>query len=313
MPEGDILPVTYPWMMIDRAWALANGDNVRVGVLDTGTDWYQYELSMGYNSGAVPSRFFLLGGQDQTSGLGCSHGTRIAGVIVAPKNGSNIAGVAWGADLLSFRFGGDHIDPNADEVTNGLRWVGDNGANVIQMAFGFAFTHTNIRDEILRQYSLGRTLVAAAGTFSCPLSSNNILWPAEKSEVIAVSAVQYDGTRPCAAAYGPELDVVAYHGNPTTGRSLHGTTPVSIEQSSNASAIVSGVVALMLQRMPGLTPAEVRTRLMNSANCMRPGAPGSWRLMVNAEAAVGGICVLGYPASGPDVVEFFDGDPRPRP
>jgi subtilisin family serine protease len=308
IPEGDIMPFTYPWMHIDRAWGLANGQGVTIGHVDTGTDVMQPELAVDFSSGAVPTRTISRSSAqfDPT----CSHGTRLAGVMAAPKNGRHVVGVAWGANLFSYMTGADLI-PSAWEAENGIRESARAGAKVILMAWGTGFAANNVNAEIDYWYGQGVSFVGAAGTWPCDLGySNNVLWPAEKREVIAVSPAHYDGNRPCAAAYGPALDLIAYHGQPTTGTGAAGSNLISVEQSSNAAAIVAGAVALMRQRFATITPDEVQARLLEASNCLRPSSVPAWHRMLNAEAALGGMCIHTWPVlSGPGVIEFAVGDP----
>lgn len=309
LPEGDVVPATYPWMFIDRAWGMANGQGVKVGLVDTGADELQPELNQRFATGAVTNRTIERHGEQTNP---CSHGTRLAGVIAAPRNGLNVVGIAYGASLYSADFGESTVSWNAWNVENAIRVAGEAGSKVMNMAFGTGIAYNNIDAEINRWFGMGVTLVGAAGTWEpCYIAnSNNVLWPAEKEEVIAVSPAYYDGSRPCHAAYGPSLDLVAYEGNPTTGNGNVGDALVAVGKSSNASAIVSGVAAMIHQRFPGITPIDLKFRLIHASECLRPNMPGSWHRMVNAEAALGGICLRSaYPVNGPTQVDFWPGDP----
>jgi serine protease len=101
---GDILPPTFSWMAIDRAWSRSTGAGVWVGIVDTGVDNDQTQFTTrfasGYSSGRSIRTPYTSGGtwDDQ-----CGHGTRVAGVAVAPRDGQNIVGVAYGANLHSVR------------------------------------------------------------------------------------------------------------------------------------------------------------------------------------------------------------------
>lgn len=308
LPEGDTLPFTYPWMRIDRAWGIANGEGVKIGLTDTKSDPHQWDIGPGYSSGLVSSRRISWDGDH--SNPSCTHGTRTTGVLAAPRNGRHMVGVAWGADLFSVR-SGDDVQPSPETATNAIRSAAMRFSNPILMAWGTGMYFESVSNEIDYWYFRRFTFVGAAGTFPCDIwSSNNVIFPAEKPEVIAVSPAEYNGNRPCSAGYGDALDMVAYHDQPTTGTDDLGGVMARVSGSSNAAAVVAGVVALMLQRTPTLGPSDVRDKLIATSACLRPGASPAWHRMVNAEAAVGGICIHRMAAvSGPSLLEFTDQTP----
>ncbi|MDQ3388079.1 MAG: hypothetical protein M3483_01115 [Gemmatimonadota bacterium] len=59
----------------------------------------------------------------------------------------------------------------------------------------------------------------AAGTSKCNdiLDDDNVVFPAEMDEVMAVTALEYPGGYvPCGAHHWPEVDLAAYHNQPTS-------------------------------------------------------------------------------------------------
>jgi len=168
-----------------------------------------------------------------------------------------------------------------------------------------------VENEIeLWYYTYDRVFVGAAGTWSpCDLTnSNNVIFPAEMIEVLAVSPANWDGSKPCSAAYGPELDVIAYHSQPATGSAAWGSTPVSISESSNAAGVVGGIAALVRSKYPSLTAPAVMSRIW-STSAGACGMPSAWHRIVNAEAAVGGLCLVDGLISGPSSISFDGPEP----
>jgi hypothetical protein len=76
-----------------------------------------------------------------------------------------------------------------------------------------------------------------------------------------------------------------------------------VANSSAATAVVTGVVALVRSRYPGWTNVQVRNRILTTAglNCWRSTPFGP---IVNAEAAVGGLCVPTGKPIGPETIQF---------
>ena len=140
-------------------------------------------------------------------------------------------------------------------IVKGLEWAVAQGAQIINMSFA------GPRDPILEQAikrlkDKGIILIAAAGNAG-PKSPP--LFPGADANVIAVSATDVDdktyknanrGKHVAIAAPGVDILVPA----PDGGYQL--TTGTSV-----AAAHISGVVALMLERNPRLTPADVRSIL----------------------------------------------------
>lgn len=300
-------------MRIDRAWAYSAGEGVGIGLTDTGADEAQYDLGSGFTSGQSMNRVIWRTNTDGTSGQSssaCSHGTRMAGVLAAPMNGYGVAGVAWKSSLGSVRQAGWMVDVNAYDARAAIRAAADHGSTVILMAWQSFDSYNAIRDEIVRLYYPPNDVlfVGAAGTSPCWMSQNWVVFPANMSEVFAVSAAEWDGSRPCMSHYGPEVDVIAYHDQPTTGSAPWGQTPVQVKESSNASAVVAGVAALVRARYPYMNAPAVMDRIKSTGH-IACGMPDSWHRLVNAEAAVGGLCLVGGLIDGPGYIIFTDSQP----
>ncbi len=213
--------------------------------------------------------------------------------MAAPMDGLSVVGVAWGANLYSVQQANRVFDVNSTDAQQAIRDAGNFGSRVIVMAWQVMdnLWSDAVSDEIDGWfYNQDRVFVGAAGTTPCWSYQNNVVFPAEKWEVIAVSASEPDGTRPCKSHYGPELDLVAYHNQETTGAGSTRDVPVWMNQSSNATAIVGGIAALVRARYPEMHNWEVLDRLVATSDTLC-GLPKTWHRLVNAGAAVGGLCV----------------------
>jgi subtilisin family serine protease len=146
----------------------------------------------------------------------------------------------------------------------GLDWAAGQGARIINMSFAGP-ADPRIRDALSKAARKGIVLVAAAGNAG-PRSPP--LYPAADPGVIAVTATDMDdalfpganrGTYISVAAPGVDVLVPAPQGTYqlTTGTSV-------------ASAEVSGIVALLLERNPSLAASDVRRILMRTARALGP-------------------------------------------
>ncbi|MFM1931924.1 MAG: hypothetical protein RL226_1227, partial [Bacteroidota bacterium] len=102
----------YPLMNIDDAWAMSSGDNITVGLIDSGVSQDQNKLNGQFASGWSTGRTMTKKGFLEDCWLWwcsnqgvydeCGHGTAMGGTIAAPRTsaGSSV-GVAYNANLIS--------------------------------------------------------------------------------------------------------------------------------------------------------------------------------------------------------------------
>ena len=100
---------------------------------------------------------------------------------------------------------------------------------------------------------------------SPPAIDSNVVFPADMSEVVAVTGISYpNGGIPCGIHRGSQVELTAYLDVPSTGR--YTGDIVGMGGSSNATAIAGSVAALVWSRTPGLTRDQVRARLQQSGS-----------------------------------------------
>jgi subtilisin family serine protease len=122
-----------------------------------------------------------------------------------------------------------------------------------------------LREALAKANKKGMVLVAAAGNAG---PNSPPLFPAADPNVIAVTATNADDGLFAGANRGnyiavaaPGVDIFA----PAPDGAYQFTTGTSV-----AAAEVSGVAALLIERNPSLTPAEVRKILMDTAKDLGP-------------------------------------------
>jgi type VII secretion-associated serine protease mycosin len=250
---------------------MSKGKHVTVAVLDGGVEQDIPEL-----------RNVVLPGLDltgrETDGRRdldkASHGTRMAVLIAGrPVDAESMSGVAPEASILPVALGGNGQFPDAAglQTARAIRWSTDHDANVINMSYGgdrASGCPALLQSAIL--YALDHNVVLVAGAGNDGGGANLPIAPALCPGVVAVGAVDRDG-RPWASSErqnyvdlaGPGVAVVSI-GREGAARSGTGT--------SDAAALVSGAVALVRARFPGMPARQVVSRLLATAR--DAGPPG---------------------------------------
>jgi serine protease AprX len=275
------------------------GQGVTVAVVDTGID------SLPDFSGR------LIGGVDLTGGDNpfqdsYGHGTFVAGLIAGNGASSNgqYSGEAPGARLVSIKVAGPTGVTHLSTLITGLQWTVDHqalyGIRVLNLSLGYQSsqsTVTNPLDQAVQAaWNAGVTVVTSAGNAG-PFNGT-ILSPGDDPMVITAGSLDDMATPSTAddemadfSSVGPTTaDGWAKPDLVTSGRSVVSlAAPGSAIDSqypsgqigaanfvgsgtSFSAAITSGAAALVLADNPGLTPNQVKARLLGTTN---PGPAGN--------------------------------------
>jgi serine protease len=219
------------------------------------------------------------------------HGTRVAGVAAASSNNSiGIAGATWNNKLLPIRVLGKCGGYDSD-IMAGMRWAAGltvpgipdnpNPARVINISLGGGGTCNAAYQDTVSELTGQKVLVVvSAGNQTGPVQT-----PANCPGVLAVGGVRHIGTKVGYSSLGPEIGISAPAGNcvntaglclfsiqTTTnlGTTQPGTSAYTDQSSYNvgtsfASPQVAATAALMRSLNPALEPAELITRIQQSA------------------------------------------------
>lgn len=275
------------------------GQGVTVAVLDTGID----------NLPDFAGR--LVGGVDLTNANnpyadGDGHGTFVAGLIAGDgaSSGGQYSGEAPGAKLVSVKVAGAAGTTHLGTLISGMQWTVDHkstyGIGVLNVSFGFQPTKSTVNNPLDQAaeavWNAGITVVASAGNAG-PFNGT-ILSPGDDPLVITAGAlddmatpsVSDDEMNDFSSAGPTSPDGWAKPDLVTSGRSIvslaaPGSTiyngyPSARIGSANfvgsgtsfSAAITSGAAALVLAGNPGLTPDQVKARLLGTTN---PGPIGN--------------------------------------
>ncbi len=239
-------------MKVAAAPAQAGGAFVRVAVIDTAVDETHPDLK-----GAVEARFDGLSAKIVSR----DHGTAMAGGIAAD---GRLRGVDPRAKLLSARaFDSDGASGALGSTLSILKcldWAVAARARIVNMSFAGPDDPV-LRDALAAAARRGVVLVSAAGNLGPKAAPQ---FPGADAHVIAATATDSQDRRFVGANVGayiavsaPGVDVMLPA--PGGGYALETGTSVS-------SALVAGVIALMMEGKPDLTPDDVRARLVASAH-----------------------------------------------
>jgi filamentous hemagglutinin family protein len=271
--RGDPAQYMLGKLQLDKAHEVATGKGVTIAVIDSEPDKNHAEIK-----GAISEELDALGASQAPH----AHGTAMVGAIASRDR---LLGVAPGARILAVRAFGEannSAEGTTISIIKGIEWAVSQGARVINMSFA------GPRDPALERAlkaarEKGVVLVAAAGNAG-PKSPP--LFPAADPNVIAVTATDVRDRPFRGANQGPQVSVAA------PGVEILAPAPEEAYQMSTGTSIatahVSGVVALMLERDPTLTPAEVRKILEETAIDLGPkgkDAQFGWGL-VNPQKAL---------------------------
>jgi hypothetical protein len=258
-PAGDPAQYGLGKLRLPQAHGIAKGDNVLVAVIDSGIDGTHPELN-----GAIAQSYDATG--DKAPVKPHTHGTAMASLIAAH---GKLLGAAPRARLLAIRAfdpAGKSAEGTTFSILKGLNFAAANGARVINMSFAGP-SDPAIQRSLEAARKKGIVLVAAAGNEG---AKSPPMYPAADPNVIAVSATDADdlileqsnrGNYIAVAAPGSQIMVAI----PDGGYEMSSGT-------SHAAAEVSGIIALMLERKPGMTPDQARATLLATAKDI--GAPG---------------------------------------
>ncbi len=218
------------------------------------------------------------------------HGTNVAGVLGG--NGPQVRGVAPGVDLVGVRI------TNAREAIRGLEWIIDNkdrlSIDAVNLSLGDDPRIPSARDPFAqatqKAIDAGLVVVAAAGN-ECrgPRCPGTISTPGTLPDAITVGALDDkatpdhdDDTLWRFSSHGPthpdgdeKPDLVAsgvgVFGPISPDSELdrsqwpHWSQYLALDGTSQATPMVTGVVAMMLQANPQLTHFDIKELLRQSA------------------------------------------------
>jgi hypothetical protein len=324
---------------VTQAQQISQGAGVTIALLDTGVDAAQPDIAGSVITGPDLTK----SGERPGGRFYGIHGTAMASLIVGhghgPGNADGILGVAPAAKLLSIRVTLDAGDPlQADSgivsglpgaIAQGIMDAVNSGAQVIDLPLDPGQSISRLvatltpaprpgtpltADEAAEQtaaggspaeqaavaYALskGVVLVAPGGDNGAGTDAAN--FPADYPGVISVGAFDSSFIKAPFTSHRPYVTLTA------AGSGMIAATPggyTAVSSTSAASAIVTGIVALIKSQYPELTPAQI-TQALTSSTVFHPAggmADGSGHGTADAGRALAAAKVIagaGIPRAG---------------
>lgn len=244
-----------PAIRAEGGWDLSRGqEDVVIAVVDTGVDLnhpdLKNRLTEGYNM--IENNNY----PDDDNG----HGTHVAGIIAAETNNQEgAAGITWYNKIMPVKAMEAEGYGTSFDIAKGIVWAVDHGADVINLSLGNYQTSKVMKEAVNYAYKNDVVIITAAGNDNSTLPS----YPAAYPEVLAVSAVDYNGKRASFSNYGDYVDVAA------PGVQIPSTyfnqQYAALSGTSMASPHVAGLAGLIRSENPNLSNKEVMNIIKKTA------------------------------------------------
>ncbi len=208
-------------------------------MLDTGINYTHEDIKDNYKGGVN-----LVEYSDPSQNPGPiddsynSHGTHVAGIIAAEKNGIGVVGVAPNSSLYSVKVLDGSGFGNLSWIISGIQWAMDNNMSIISMSIEGPYSHA-LQDACDNAYNSGILLVAAAGN----TNGGSVAYPAGYDSVIAVTATNATDYNASFDPIDPKIELAA------PGVNIYSTINGGygyLSGTSMAAPHVTGVAALIL-------------------------------------------------------------------
>lgn len=282
-----------------------SGRGVVLGWLDTEYGGFSHSVfaTMVADGRLRGTRSFAPGPQSN------EHGLNTASIALGYASG-RLIGPAYGASLYAATTEYAPSETNAEEdaFVAGLEWLEAQGVDAVNVSLGYttfdagqrSYTYADMDGDTPTTtraadaaVSRGVVVVASAGNDGC--ASPTSCWyyigsPGDGDSVIAVGATTLAGAKASFSSFGPTSDGRTKPDVSAPGQGVtiaYGSAGYTTSNGTSfAAPLVTGVVALLLEANPRLTPMEVRDVLRRTAS--QASAPDNrlgWGI-VNAAAAV---------------------------
>ncbi len=263
---------------LDYAWNFGKGDDVLVGVLDTGIDINHEDLkdrvfvntneiannnidddNNGYIDDINGWDFYNYDNTVFDSKTEDEHGTHVSGIIAASNNGKGVVGVAPNVTILPMKFV-DNDGGYTSDVLEAIAYAETMGVDIINCSFGSYEENEALKSAIQNSEIL---FVAAAGNDGKDLSKKNV-YPAsyKLDNVISVGSTNNISLISAFSNYN-NIDIYA------PGMNILSTVADNkyayFDGTSQSAAYVTGAIALLKSARKELRSPELKSIMLQNA------------------------------------------------
>lgn len=263
-----------------EAWDLETGEDVIVGVIDSGVDYTHPDLAanMWINPGEIADDGIdndNNGYVDDVHGYDFAnddgdpfdddgHGTHVAGTIAAVGNNDlGVTGVSWSANIMGLKFLDAEGFGSTFDAVQAIEYAIMMGAKLTNNSWGGGGYSQALYDAIEKAGNSGQLFVAAAGNSSSD-NDSVVDYPSgyDLDNIISVAATTDRDELAVFSSFGAtSVDLGA------PGSSIYSTIPggkyANNSGTSMATPHVSGVASLLWSQEPELTAQEVKDRILD--------------------------------------------------
>lgn len=259
------------------------GKGIGCAVFDTGISPHE-----DFKGRVVPGPDYVNGRKSLYDDNG--HGTEIAGIIAGNGrlSGGTYRGIAPEANIISVKILNKSGNGSMEHVIEGIEWILKNryvyGIRVVNLSVGTSADEEDEEERELlaaveRLWDQGIVVVAAAGNQGP--RGGSVTVPGNCPKIITVGAMKTLRDRYDRSGCGPTELCIVKPEILAPGYSIVSCGPGNRYQTksgtSMSAAIVTGSIALLLQKEPWLTPKEVKKRFYFSAdNLGLPKSQQGW-------------------------------------
>lgn len=282
------------------------GKGVKVALIDTGIDANHPDLQ----DKVVEWKDFINGEDAPYDDYG--HGTHCAGIIggTGAASDGKYKGVAPDVEFIGIKVLSKDGSGGLNAILKGVDYAANSDAQVISMSLGSDQHSQAMDDAVSKAVKKGKIVVVAAGnsgpktkTVGCPSDCPNVITvgATDKSDQVASFSSRgptKDG-RMKPEICAPGKDIISTRADGVHPEKAIDNYYISMSGTSMACPMVSGTVALMVQKDPGLTAKKAKDTLEQTAKHIGSRTP-------NNDYGYGRISVK-------NAIDFMSGKYKPEP
>lgn len=257
--QRQVIPWGVQRIGANEAWSVSRGEEIKVGVMDTGVEFSHPDLKDNYKGGVN-----LLAPQNPPFDDN-GHGTHVAGIIGAVDNAFGILGTSPGVHLYALKVLNAAGEGYFSDIIRGLDWCTQNNIEIINLSFGSDQPSRALHEAVKKVVAAGKIIVSAAGNDG---TYQSVDYPAAYPEVVAVGAIDELNQITPFTSRGAELNLVA------PGTNILSTTLKGffkrLSGTSMAAAYVTGAAAILKRAHPPAGPREI-FKLLEASTERLPG------------------------------------------